>query len=333
MITLCNLYFLRGESFRGLELANRCLEMAEATRDFGLLADAHLAAGSLSRACGHLRQAASHLEAAALHSGRTDRRISLNGYLYKTSIAAHQALGLHLLGRVGEASTLAEEALRNARESRHLFSLGFVLMMTGVLICLYRREADAGLVRTAETIALSEENGFTMWLRAGRFFHGWSLCQLGQPDQGIAEMEAGTASYRQTSTRTAVLAESYARVGRIEEGLALLTGSLTHIERTRVNWELPEVLRIKGEVLLMRDGSANDEAEVCFRSALHEARMQEAKWWELRTSVSLARMLRDTNRRDEARMILSEIYNWFSEGFDLPDLKDAKILLDELAAS
>jgi tetratricopeptide (TPR) repeat protein len=330
MITLCNLYYLRGESFRGLELASRCLEMAEATRDSGLLADAHLVAGSLSRACGHLRQSASYLEAAAFHGGRTDRRISLNGYLYTTTIASHRALALHLLGRVGEALTLAEEAVRNARESEHLFSLGFALMMTGLLICLFRRDTNAGLLRAAETITLSEENGFTMWLRAGRFFHGWSLCQLGQPDQGIAEMEAGIPSYRQTSIRTAVLAESYARVGRIEEGLALLNENLPHFERG-AKLEVAELLRIKGEVLLMRDSRATDDAEACFRSALQRARIQEAKWWELRSSVSLARLLRDTHRVDEARTILSEIYNWFTEGFDTADLKEAKALLDELS--
>jgi predicted ATPase len=95
--------------------------------------------------------------------------------------------------------------------------------------------------------------------------------------------------------------------------------------------ELAEILRVKGEVLLMRDSSATDDAEACFRSALHRARIQEAKWWELRSSVSLARLLHDTNRRDEARVVLGEIYNWFTEGFDLPDLKEAKALLDELS--
>ena len=169
-----------------------------------------------------------------------------------------------------------------------------------------------------------------MWLRAGRFFHGWSLCQLGQPDQGIAEMEAGIPSDRQTSIRTAVLAESYARVGRIEEGLALLNESLRHIERTGANLEQPEIMRIKGEVLLMRDQKATDDAEACFRSALHGARMQETKWWELRISVSLGRLLRDTGRHDEARTMLGEIYNWFTEGFELPDMKEAKKLLEEL---
>ncbi len=88
------------------------------------------------------------------------------------------------------------------------------------------------------------------------------------------------------------------------------------------------MLRIKGELLLTCDSPA--EAEDCFRRALEVARAQEAKWWELRATTSLARLLRDTNRRDEARAMLAEIYDWFAEGFDLPDLKDAKALLDEL---
>jgi predicted ATPase len=72
------------------------------------------------------------------------------------------------------------------------------------------------------------------------------------------------------------------------------------------------------------------EAEKCFRDALEVARTQEAKWWELRTSVNLARLLRNTGRADEARTLLTDIYNWFTEGFDLPDLKEARTLLDEL---
>ena len=110
----------------------------------------------------------------------------------------------------------------------------------------------------------------------------------------------------------------------------MLNESLGHIERTGAKSDLPEILRIKAEVLLMHDSNATDDAEACFRSALHEARMQEAKWWELRTSVSLARLLRDMHRLDEARTMLSEVYNWFTEGFELPDLKEAKELLEEL---
>jgi predicted ATPase len=80
----------------------------------------------------------------------------------------------------------------------------------------------------------------------------------------------------------------------------------------------------------MCDRGEIEEAETCFRAALHVARAQEAKWWELRATVSLARLLRDSNRREEARTTLAQIYNWFTEGFDLPDLKNARQLLDEL---
>jgi len=102
------------------------------------------------------------------------------------------------------------------------------------------------------------------------------------------------------------------------------------VEQTGEQVDYAETLRLKGELLLMRDGAARTEAEHCFRSALEVAHAQEAKWWELRTSVSLARLLRGTDRRDEGRAMLGEIYNWFTEGFELPELKEARALLDEL---
>ena len=113
----------------------------------------------------------------------------------------------------------------------------------------------------------------------------------------------------------------------------MLKDALLRIEETGEKGAKAEMLRLNGEVLLMHDKSDAAKAESSFRAALEVARAQEAKWWELRSSVSLARLLRDTNRRDEARAVLREIYNWFTEGFDLPDLKDAKALLDELGNS
>src|SRR5262249_45849164 len=128
----------------------------------------------------------------------------------------------------------------------------------------------------------------------------------------------------------ALLAQGYARMGRREGALGTLNGALEHIEHTGEKLYQAEMLRLKGEMLLMGDGRAAAEAADCFRAALRVARAQEAKWWELRTAVSLARLLRNTNRRDEARTMLSEIYGWFTEGFDTADLKEAKALLDEL---
>jgi len=149
-------------------------------------------------------------------------------------------------------------------------------------------------------------------------------------------MEAGLAGFDRLGGvprlqyLIAIHAEAIARTGRVDEALAIINRTLAHIERTGDKAEHAEMLRLKGEVLLMRDSPAVTEAEKCFREAREVARAQEAKWWELRTMVSLAHLLRDSGRRDEAFKMLAEIYSWFTEGFDTADLKDAKALLEDL---
>jgi adenylate cyclase len=217
-----------------------------------------------------------------------------------------------------------------------LFSLGSALVIGGGELYLERRQPDIARVHCEEVIALSEENGFAEWLPWGRFIHGWALFELGQVSLGLLGMEEGLTGFDRLGGVPrqqywiVVRAQALAMIGRVDEALLKINQALAHIERTGDTADQAEMLRLKGEVLLMHDKRTVREAENCFRAALKVARAQEAKWWELRTSVSLARVLRDTNRRDEARAILSEIYNWFTEDLDLPDLKDAKALLDEL---
>jgi predicted ATPase len=93
-----------------------------------------------------------------------------------------------------------------------------------------------------------------------------------------------------------------------------------------------EMRRLRGELLLMGNNHADIEAAQCFRDAIEVARRQSGKSLELRATISLARLLTEQDRRDEARAMLAEIYGWFTEGFDTPDLKDAKQLLDQLTA-
>src|SRR5262249_38933578 len=102
------------------------------------------------------------------------------------------------------------------------------------------------------------------------------------------------------------------------------------MERTSERHWAADLFRLKGELALQSTPNATGKAEAAFHDAIEIARSQSAKLYELRTTTSLARMLRDTNRRAEARPILSEIYGWFTEGFDTADLKDAKALLEEL---
>jgi tetratricopeptide (TPR) repeat protein len=127
----------------------------------------------------------------------------------------------------------------------------------------------------------------------------------------------------------ALLAQGYQRLGRHDEALAIFDQALAHVGRSGEMFETAEILRLKGELLLTSDGLP--AAERCFRAAIDLAHAQQARWWELRATVSLARLLRDIGRRDEARAMLADINNWFTEGFDTADLKDAKALLGELA--
>jgi predicted ATPase len=127
------------------------------------------------------------------------------------------------------------------------------------------------------------------------------------------------------------LAETCGKNGRVEEGLVLVTEGLQAAEETSERVAEAELYRLKGELLVIKDSGVVAEAEHCLRTAIDVARRQGARLFELRATISLARLLRDTNRRDEARTLLGEIYNWFTEGFDLPDLNEAKELLEELA--
>jgi tetratricopeptide (TPR) repeat protein len=229
---------------------------------------------------------------------------------------------LQILGQVSTAIGLLEEGLRNARESRRLYDLGFVLSVTGGLVRGYRREPEILRLYAEEAIALCEENGFAEWLHQGRFSLGWALTELGQVEQGVSQMEVGIAGSRAIGGHpsqqyaAALLAHSYGKIGRVEDAIAQLSDILTSIETTGQKAQHAEILRLKGEVFVM--GGERSQARDCFLMALEVARAQEAKWWELRTLVSLARLLRDANRRDEARTVISEIYNWFTEGSICP---------------
>jgi predicted ATPase len=253
-----------------------------------------------------------------------------------TMIASWRPMTLLLLGRVSESAKIAEEGLRQGRESRHLFSLGLTLALTAILSQM-RREPGSLRRHAEEVITFAEEKGFGLWLDFGRVALGCALAEVGQFNRAIVEMEAGIGGIRSRAGASrlhyylAQLAKSYAGTGQTEKALTTLNDALAQIKRTGEKVDQAEMLRLKGEVLLMRGSYETAAAERCFREALEVARAQEAKWWELRTSVSLARLLRDTSRSHEAHEILAEIYNWFTEGFDLPDLREAKALLAELS--
>jgi tetratricopeptide (TPR) repeat protein len=337
LLALSTLHFTRGEITRGLEVAERCLSLAESVQDATLRLAAHWRAGILAEHSGDLREGLRQMQHAMRESGQVNLTVSTLGFTSRVVLPTGIAQTLQLLGYSDESLKLAEEGLRYARESKDWLGLGALLSVIKVSIHCNRREPQIVRLHTSEAIVLSEERGFVEWLHQARFYHGWSLAELGQLEAGIAEMEIAAADFDRRGGiplrqfTNALLANAYAAIGRTDEALALLERALSSTERTGEKIGRAEMLRLKGQIHWQREG-ATRKSEECFRAALEVARSQEAKWWELRASVSLARLLRETNRGDGARKLLAEIYNWFTEGFDLPDLKEAKALLDELTA-
>ena len=120
-------------------------------------------------------------------------------------------------------------------------------------------------------------------------------------------------------------------MGQPEAGLTVLAEALTLAESTGYRWYDPELYRLKGALLLQQSADNHAKAQVCFQQALNVARSQQAKSLELRAATSLGRLWQQQDKRAEARLLLAEVYGWFTEGFDTPDLREAQALLDELA--
>jgi predicted ATPase len=206
----------------------------------------------------------------------------------------------------------------------------------------FRREEPGVQGRAEALLALSTEQGFSLWLAAGTILQGWALVVQGQGEEGIAQLRQGLGVYQATgavmtqSHVLALLAEAYGKMGQIDKGLAALGEALDFVDRTGVRFYEAELYRLKGELTLQaKDQSlrsqVEEEAEACFHKAIDIARQQQAKSLELRAVMSLSRLWQQQGKQKEAHDLLSEIYGWFTEGFDTKDLQEAKVLLAELA--
>ena len=194
--------------------------------------------------------------------------------------------------------------------------------------------------RTKAYLMVAREQGFAYDCAAGSMLEIWHDAWVtGQcADDRIEAFRSALAELRRMGIRVALglwhvlFAECLEKQGNTDEALTALEAAVVHFERRGSDaiWE-PEVHRLIGDLLLRRNPSAPDRAEVSYRRAIERARSQEAKSWELRAATSLARLWRDQGKPAEARALLAPVYGWFTEGFDTADLKEAKALLDDLA--
>jgi predicted ATPase len=223
-----------------------------------------------------------------------------------------------------------------ARELSHPFSLAYVLFWTALLYTHHREVQETQEWAAAATV-LSIEREFPFWSIQGMILQGWVLTAQGQGVEGMAQIHKGLVALRATGTEIlrpyylGLLADAYGKMRQVREGLALLDEALALVNKTGERWPEAELHRLKGQLLLSLSADNHAESQGCFHQALAIARRQQAKSLELRAAMSLGRLWQQQDKRAEAQQLLAEIYGWFTEGFDTPDLQDAKALLEELA--
>jgi predicted ATPase len=332
---LVDFYRARRELEAARDLGEQLLALAQRQHDPGRLADAHSVLGEVMFYLGEFVPARAHLEQVQAVSASIQDRSpsSLFSGAARVITLDTPTYVLWLLGYPDQALTRSHAMLTYAQELQHALSLARALHNVMTLHKL-RGEADVTQECAGAALAIMSEQGFEQNLATTTFTRGWALAAQGQHEEGITQMRQGLAARRamgagiSQAEYPARLGEAYGRIGQAEEGLRLLAEALAVVDRDR--WYKAEVHRIKGELLLRQAVPDALQAEACFQQALAVARRQQAKSWELRAAMSLSRLWQQQGKRGEARELLTPIYGWFTEGFDTPDLREAKVLLEAL---
>lgn len=328
----------RAELQKAQEIIEQLLILAQSIRISTVQLWAHYGAGLTFFWLGELVTAQEHHEKQFIlydpqRHGPQFRRVTEDPGV---NSLGYSALTLDLLGYPDQAVTKIREVLSLAHEESHPYTLAFAYVFTAWLGQL--RGEDQVVRQNAEAaIALSTEQKFPVLLGWGTTFLGWALAKQGQATtEGINHIRQGLATTRATGTKLtqtyflALLAEAYQKAGQIEEALTVLDEALDVVESTGERVYEAELYRLKGDLLLMRADTEKD-VKLNYQQAIDIARHRGFRSLELRATVNLCHLWQSQGRHEEARQMLGEIYNWFTEGFDTADLKKAKALLEELS--
>jgi DNA-binding SARP family transcriptional activator/predicted ATPase len=334
---LAIVHYVRAEYQNAHTLGQKALKLAQQIRDPVLLVLSHWRLGFILFALGDYAAAHAHLEQTIAlyephhHTALVSQSTANPG----PSAVAYDACCLWCLGYPDQALQRSQEALDMARALDHPFTLGDVLAYGGCQLHAMRHDASALKDSVEEMIQLASETS-VVWSIKGALHRGEALAMLGQLEEGIAQMREGIATFQAMGSRTLLpgtlgsLAVAQAKAGQPQEGLATLAEALDLVAETEEHhWEA-ELYRLRAELLLMQGDEAGAEASL--QKAVEVALHQQAKSWELRATMSLARLWHKQGRTGEARKVLAEIYGWFTEGYDSADLREAKTLLEELSS-
>jgi tetratricopeptide (TPR) repeat protein len=337
LLGLKDYYDQRLELKMALKLGHEMRKLAQYLDMPELLVIAHREIGFtllyLGRAEDFLKQQQKML---ALYNTEYDHALDEKlGYNCLTETLTNAGWAFKFLGYADQSEDCFKKMFNLVNEARQPYIKAFALMDTSYHYVWSKDVARAREI-AEKTIALSRAHGYSNCLGGALGAMGWVLGEEGQLEEGIDMILHGLAILKEIGTwllyqqELSMLADTYCKAGKISEGLAVIGEALVMVHEKRFLLEEPEIHRIKGELLFLH-GGASEEAQACFQHAIEAARRLKAKFWELRATMSLCRLLQKQGKRAQARNMLSEIYNWFTEGFDTPELQEAKSLLEALS--
>jgi predicted ATPase len=331
-------YLVRGELQTAHELSERLLPLAQRLPDDTRLTEAHWVVGVTQLFRGEFARSFASLQQGLVRQQTELQRPLVGLQEFDVGCLCYLALAQWYLGYPEQSLAHSNEALALARRLAHPYSIVWSQFIAAHL-ALLRRDVPAVCDAVDAFMPLASAQRFPLWIACGILFQGWAQVKQGHAEDGMAHMQHGLEALRSMGTKAfvpyglAVLAGAYGEIGRAVEGLTVLAEGLEIMGTTGERRDAAELWRIRGELLLQTEGddaSGEQTPETCFQEALTLARRQGAKMWELRAATSLARLWQTQGKTDDARHVLAATYDWFTEGFDTPDVVAAKQLLDTL---
>jgi predicted ATPase len=321
------------------ELAAQFLALAEKQGTTGPLRIGHFFTGVSLMSTGDIAQGRVHLDRAIAlyHNPAAADYARRFGIDTRVSVLSYRAVALWMLGYPDAALTDAALALSVAREIGHAAVLMFALGNTPQTYVQCGSYAAASAL-VNELISLADEKDALFWKAAGMIFQGGLFVLTGKAADAVETITSGITARRSTGATVAmpsilsILARAYGELGQFDDAWRCIGEAITAVETTKEGIFQAEICRIAGEIALKSPEPDEAKAQEYFERALSVARQQQAKSLELRAAMSLAHLWRDQRKVQQAHELLAPVYGWFTEGFDTRDLKEAKALLEELAA-
>jgi class 3 adenylate cyclase/predicted ATPase len=321
------------------ELAAELLVLAEKQEATVPLVIAHRLMGMTLGLTGNIAEAKPRFdEALALYDPAEHRPLATRlGIDARITALSFRALILWLLGYPEAAQADIDYAVKEAREIGQASTLMLALSITSYTHILCGNHVAANALAD-ELVVLADKQGALLRKAEAVFHQGCALALTGRAADAVRTITSGVTAWRSTGAtcwtpvQMCFLAHAHARLGQFNEAWRCIGEALAASEASKESWCDADIHRLAGDIVLLSGEPDTAKAEAYFERALAVARKQQAKSFELRAATSMARLWRDQGKRDKARELLAPVYGWFTEGCDTPDLKQAKALLDELAA-